>query len=249
VNRGILTEIPDSLQLARERSIPEYLSHAKWALSALALVSCWSLMRQGHFAALAFLFAMIAVDDAFLIHESYGGVVAEKLGIPFVFAMDPKEIGEAIIFGLMGGLAILVLGLSYLRADRTGKALVLAILLTILALGITGVLFDAFQHMSTEVGTPRFRCLLVLFFTIVADGGKTILGSAILGLSVLSLQEARAERTAPRGSRIKPRRRARSACSGQSAPLRPWTRAACAACARPRGFRRRRLSSRSGRSA
>lgn len=191
VNRGILTEIPDAFQLARERSVPEYLSYAKWAFSALALAWCCAKTRQIHFGALALIFAIVAADDALMFHETYGWVVAEKLNIPFAFAMDPKEIGESIVFCLLGALALLLLAVAFVTGDSAGKVLVCAILLTILGLGVTGVLFDAFHHMSAEVGTPRFRRLLVLFFTVIEDGGETILGSVILGLSALCLRDAR----------------------------------------------------------
>ena len=184
-NRGILAGIPEPFQLARERSIPETLSYLKWIVSAAALGWCWLKTRQSSYAALAALLVLLAVDDALLFHETYGWVVAEKFNIPVAFAMDPKEIGEAIVFGLMGCFALILLGYAFWRADDAGRAVTLAILVTILGLAFTGVVLDAFHHMSSTIEAPRLRRLMILGLTLAEDGGETLLGSVMLSLCIL----------------------------------------------------------------
>lgn len=198
VNRGVIAAIPDSLQLAREWSIPESLGYAKWTVGALALGWCWLKTRETYLWALALLLVMLAADDALLIHETYGRVVAEKLHIPHAFAMDPKEIGEIIVSGLLGVCALVLLAVAFFQADRQGKALTLAIFFVILGLGVTGVLLDAAHHMTAEVGIPRLRRLLGLGLTVLEDGGETVLTSVMLSICIL----AAAERTAPVSSRL-----------------------------------------------
>lgn len=185
VNRGHLAAIPDSLQLARERSIPETLSYAKMDPQRGRLPVVRRKTRQRHCGTLAILIALIAIDDILLIHETYGWVVAEKLSIPIAFAMDPKEIGEVVVFGLMGGCAFLLLAAAFVRTDFPGKILTLAVLCIILGLGVAGVLFDAFHHMSAELPAGRLRRLVGLGLTIAEDGGEMILASAMLSLCVM----------------------------------------------------------------
>lgn len=199
VRTGTLVDVPTVLQLAREDSIGERYSYAKWAITALTLLFCLWQAREIHFGLIAAILAMMTADDALLIHETYGWTAAEVLNLPTALGMDPKEIGEVVVFGLMGCVAFVLLALAFVSGGRDGKTLTLAFLLIILCLAVAGVALDAAHHMvGGFFGPGRVRNILNLIFTVLEDGSEIVLGSVAVGTALIAAADVKRSRATAR---------------------------------------------------
>jgi hypothetical protein len=173
----VLDYVPHLLGISREQSIPETLNYAKWAASLVFLTACFLRLRRPLFGCLAMLFLMILADDALLIHERLGADLAQGLSIPPMQALDAKHVGEIVVFGGMGFVALALLGAAYLGAGPALRPLVNRFLLVIAGLAVTGVAFDAAHHMSSALQPSPLRQAAGLILTIVEDGGEMVFAS------------------------------------------------------------------------
>lgn len=192
VKVNVLSELPGLFGIGRESSIAEMLNYLKWVACVGVLATCWWASRARFFVYLLVVFALILADDSLLIHETYGWTVAEVFGIPPTFGLDPKHIGEVVIFGLMGVIVLSMIGLSYSQAKAAARPCVLRFLLVIIGLAFSGVLFDAIHHASSAITAETLRRTLDLVLSVIEDGGEMIFASLAVSYSIGTWMEMRA---------------------------------------------------------
>lgn len=180
---GTIRFVPDLFAISREYSIPESFNYLKWLLCVICLGLAWWRCRTAVFACLALLFAMIFADDLFLGHETLGQVLADA-GIPSAFGLDAKQIGEIVIFGVMGVIALLLIALGHRLSPPAFRPFLYRYLLIVLALGVVGVAFDGVHHMAVNLPDSRARTLLELTLTLIEDGGEMVLASLAAAFAV-----------------------------------------------------------------
>jgi hypothetical protein len=181
---GIIRFVPDWLGIAKEYSAPESFNYFKWFVCVVCLAVAWYRSRVTLFACLAVLFAMVFADDMFLGHETFGQMLHDAVGIPPTLGIDGKQIGEMVIFGCMGVIALLLIALGYRLSTDAFWPFVHRYLIVIFLLGITGVLFDGVHHMASNLPDSRGTTILEIALTLIEDGGEMILASLAAAYAV-----------------------------------------------------------------
>ena len=180
----VLEAVPGMLSLNAEYTLPESFNYGKWALAALCLALAFLRSRVPLFGCLAVVFAMLLVDDALLIHETLGWDVARVLAIPPMLNLDPKQIGEIVVFGVMGLIALGLIAFGHVRSAAAYHAFAHRYLFVIVALAVVGVLGDALHHALWGVWSGTTRNVIDLVLTLIEDGGEMLLGSLAVAYSV-----------------------------------------------------------------
>jgi hypothetical protein len=175
---GFLHDVPVWLKVTEDREPPEDFNYLKWTAIAVALF--WVSLRDRWLAPALWgiVFVLILLDDSLQIHENFGGKISTWLGIPDNTLVYGSDLGEMIVFGVMGSVA-LVIGLFLLtRRDEPSRLLNKRYILVILALGFCGVGFDAIHSVVQHVtGTSALATLLQQVFGLFEDGGEMLVGS------------------------------------------------------------------------
>lgn len=141
---------------------PELYGYAKQVFIALLCLGGYSRNRQPVLLALAFLFAVVGLDDSLALHEAIGGHLATTFGVP------PSR-GEPAGWAMLGVLPMLAVLAGYRHSDagsrRNAEALLLAFaVLLFFAVGIDAV------HGVVSRSIGRFQTL----FTVLEDGGELL---------------------------------------------------------------------------
>ena len=135
---GVIAFVPRWLGIATEYSAPESMNYFKWFVCVLCLAVAWFRFRVSIFACLAILFAMVFADDLFLGHETFGQMLHDAINIPPTLGIDGKQIGEMVIFGCMGVIALLLLALGYRYSPKAFRSFAHLYLIVVFLLGHHG---------------------------------------------------------------------------------------------------------------
>jgi len=187
----------DRFSISEERSYGEMFEYAKTAVAALALSGCWARTRQPVYAALAVLFLVVLLDNAFELHERAGSLLSARFGgTRALFDYAPQAFGELAYFGLA---ALAVGGLLLAALPRTAaehRLAALAFLLLLGALAVFGVGVDL-AHAAVNDRSRRLSAL----FGFIEDGGELVILSAVGALSLALFRHLREGRLrAPAGA-------------------------------------------------
>lgn len=181
---GVIAFVPRWLGIATEYSAPESFNYFKWFICVACLAVAWFRFRVNIFSCLAILFAMVFADDLFLGHETFGQILHDAINIPPTLGIDGKQIGEMVIFGCMGVIALLLIALGYRYSPNAFRSFAHVYLMVVFLLGITGVLFDGIHHMASNLPNSRIVTLMRLALTLIEDGGEMILASLAAAYAV-----------------------------------------------------------------
>lgn len=192
---SLLAEVPRQLKITEDRSIPEFFNYLEWFAIFAGLL--WLGLRDRWLAPSlwALVFLLILVDDAFQMHEQIGRYLSGRLELPDFTLIYGNEIGEIVVFSVMGALALLITGILLTRRDEPSRWLSRRYFLIVLALGFFGVGVDALHSMIAHLtdGTPHASALARLFGTL-EDGGEMVVAS-IAAAFTLALDDVRAAST------------------------------------------------------
>lgn len=186
MNRAGLTgKVPPLLRIAEDSSLPEIFNYVKWTIILLALL--WLAIRKRWWTPFAWslVFLLILVDDSFQLHETFGAVIADYGVLPEDFLVQPNDLGELIVFGLMGLSVILLTGFTFTRSGATSRRLSMTYAAIILALGFFGVGVDIVHQAIAYFaeGHPTAE-LLPHVFALIEDGGEMVVASIATALTL-----------------------------------------------------------------
>lgn len=184
--RGIFPLFEDQRWNAdRDDSRAELFGYLQLSAAAIALfVLQVRLKPPSHvYLSLAAIMAVIVIDDAFQVHETYGRVLRESLALQPALGVRPQDFGELIIWGVLG----LVLGswllVSTLRSRRRERRVVRNIGLAGAILVFFGVGVDMVHIMVREALRPRENYLL----NWAESAGELVGMTALFGVALLAL--------------------------------------------------------------
>ena len=176
---------------------PELFGYAQTLLLVVLFVRLLRWTRQPIYLVLGLIFLVVLLDDALQLHEVAGVYLSEELGLPKLFGVRRRDVGEVVAYGILGAvtLPLLVYGLFRSRAEHRGNGLAFMIPLGGLAFCAIGV--DLVYRMLKDL----FKAAGVLIDAI-EDGGElvTITLGCLLALGALRLyrpQAAPADRSSP----------------------------------------------------
>lgn len=161
--------------LEMERGFGEVYQYLKEYWIALLLLLIGVRRRIPVFVAWSALFGYLLADDSFELHERLGSALARGLALPEDWLIRGRDVGEVLVAGGMGVLALAVIGLTHVRSDARARWVSGRLLRRLALLVFFGVGVDAVHQMfapgavSTLLGT-------------VEDGGEMAVMTAIVWL-------------------------------------------------------------------
>lgn len=188
---SMIDAVPTYLKITEDLQPPEDFNYLKWLVIAVALV--WLAVRDRWLAPIlwAAVFAMILSDDALQVHERLGSILSDWLSIPDNTLVYGKDLGEILVFGLMGLVTLAVAVFLLSRRDAPSRRMNKRYFIIILALGFCGVGFDAIhaiiQHLT---GTSALATLAQQVLGMMEDGGEMLVGSFAVAITLVPPQAA-----------------------------------------------------------
>lgn len=175
---SLIHGVPVWLKVTEDLEPPEDFNYLKWLVIAVALI--WLAIRDRWLAPVlwSIVFAMILADDALQIHEHLGRLLSTTLKIPDGTLVYGTDLGELIVFGVMGAITLAIALFLLTRTDDLSRLMNKRYVVIILALGFCGVGFDAIHSVIQHVtGTSSLATLLQQVFGMMEDGGEMLVGS------------------------------------------------------------------------
>lgn len=101
---GSLTgaELPIQFQISQDHSFGEYLEYAFTGAIAALLLVLWRRTGGTAYLANALLFVWLTADNALQLHERFGHGLASVIATPADWPLRANDIGEAMLFGVVG---------------------------------------------------------------------------------------------------------------------------------------------------
>ena len=159
-----------------DRGYPEMFQYLKWCLIiVMFFIVAWK-RRYPSYIVWALVFTYFLLDDAFRIHERFGGVMAEYVTFTPPLGLRAQDIGEFTIVALAGTILLIAIAFAYNKGSPLFRAASKDILLLIAGLVFFGVIVDM-AHISIFSFIANWK----LDYTIglIEDGGEMIMASLI----------------------------------------------------------------------
>lgn len=184
----------DVLRLDRDRSVAELFNYLQALVTVALLGRAFFLSRQGVYLAWGFVFAFILLDDAMLVHERIGGLLAARLDLPALPGLRPRDVGELMVWGLAASLLLplLVWGFKSSTRQAAGYGALLTLIFVLL------VFFGMGMDM-VHIVVGRWSRLADAAIAIAEDGGE-MLALALACSFALLLDRRLSSRPAPTAS-------------------------------------------------
>lgn len=173
-----------SLHVSIDNGIAEHWQYLKWGGLALALAYYAASQRAAIYVVWSLLFVYLLVDDSQQIHETYGVVIADALGLRPAFGLRAQDFGELIVTALAAVPLFGAITLIYLfAARREDRVFTHTMVALFVALAFFGVGIDMLDIMVP------WRWL-ALTLNIVEDGGEMIVATIMAAYVTGSLIRA-----------------------------------------------------------
>lgn len=182
---SLIHKVPLFLKITEDLQPPEDFNYLKWLVIAVSLF--WLSIRDRWLAPIlwAVVFAMILTDDAFQVHEHLGNVISHHLRIGDNMLFYGQDIGELIVFGMMGTITLAIVLFLLTRRDLASRQMNKRYLLIVIALAFFGVGIDVLHSTISHVtGVSSFATTVQQFFGMIEDGGEMLVGSLALALTL-----------------------------------------------------------------
>lgn len=199
---GLTGKLPSMFWIAQDGGLPEDFNYLKWAVIVVALL--WVAVRDRWWTPFAWslVFLLILFDDSMQIHETFGTLIARYADLQPGFFLEPSDLGEIFVFGLMGCVVVLLTGLTFIKGEGVRQQISLAYAAVILALGFFGVGIDALHQAIVYLGRGAVsEGLLPHIFALLEDGGEMIVASFAAALTLAPPARLQAAQGTPAHSR------------------------------------------------
>ncbi len=166
------------LNMTVDRGYAEVFQYIKeyWIVGILLLIAFKN--RSLLFLIWSGLFTYVLLDDALVIHETWGLAMSKALSFPAVLGLNPHDLGEIAISAIFGFSFLGLIAINYRLANyferRTSKYLIYMLF----SLGLVGIVADSLHVMNNF-------SLLNPILTVIEDGGEMIVMSFILAFVLL----------------------------------------------------------------
>lgn len=181
-----------------DRGFGESLSYVQPVVAAVAILVAAALQRRAwtHLV-LAATFLVIVADDAFELHENWGGALSGRLAIPNMLGVRGQDIGELLVWALIGIPVLVLLAATWVfsHARARHQALLAAAGIALLAVFAAG--FDLLYHITWWWDwSPRERYLVTLVESV---GEMASTGIIMLTCLWFAFRQIRLRRSPRRG--------------------------------------------------
>lgn len=182
---GLTGSVPSAFWISQDGALPEDFNYLKWAIIVVGLTRIAVRDRWGTPFAWALVFLLILVDDSLQIHETFGNLFAQYAELPPQFLLQPADLGELFVFGLMGLAVVVLTGRTFTHAGSRSRRLSLTYAAIVLALGFFGVGIDALhQAIAYFAEGNKSAELFPHIFALIEDGGEMAVASIAAALTL-----------------------------------------------------------------
>ena len=156
--------------LSTDLGYGEWFQYLKTFWMVIILVVLFQRTRHIFYLAWSFFWVYIPLDDALQIHERVGVWIAES--VPFLSGVrDAKDVGELIVYAVVGTLLILLLITAYYRTPRNQRGDSLGLTFFAGLFLFFSVVLDILGGLVSAFLPSR---LLLYGFNFLEDGGEMI---------------------------------------------------------------------------
>lgn len=156
-----------------------------------ALAAAWMVHRAFRstqitvYLAWAVTFVTVALDDLAEIHENLGDGLATAADLPAVAGLRPADLGELLVWAMLGIPLLIAIGLTVRHADARGRLDSLRFFTLMAVLVVVAAGLDALHMMATDdTGDPW----AVTPLGVLEDGGELVVLSLLLTSAVAALR-------------------------------------------------------------
>jgi hypothetical protein len=181
---GLTAAVSPLFNFDIDLSLPGFFGFAKWAFCIACLMVAALNQKDWALFACGLIFVGILYDDANMVHERAGLILAGKLGLLSSLGLKAEDVGQLLAFATMAVLAAMLAGLGFAAGKPFGRSILLRFLVLFGGLIPVGVGVDAVHGIAAnQLTDPAFEPLKLLLI-IIEDGGELILGSACAAFSL-----------------------------------------------------------------
>jgi hypothetical protein len=169
----LLTDAFDNglFSLERDRGYPELYQYIKVFSIVILLYFLFTKTKVIGYSVWCLLFLYLLLDDAFSIHESFGGFIATNLALAPAIGLRAQDFGELAVSLIAATVFLIPLALFYARGLGAFKEVTRQLLWLLVALAFFGIFVDML-HVAINMGW-KVRFLL----GVVEDGGEMVVMS------------------------------------------------------------------------
>lgn len=170
-----LTDFVDDplFSLERDRAYPERFQYIKILSIAMLMLLVRKRTNMIGFSAWSLLFLYLLVDDAFQVHELFGGTIASSWAMSPALGLRAKDFGELIVSAIAAAFFLSLIAATYLRGSAAFRQASNHLFVLLLALAFFGVFIDML-HVAIDLG---WKVSFVL--GAVEDGGEMVIVTII----------------------------------------------------------------------
>ena len=163
---GVLDDALFSLEL--DRGYAEFFQYAKVLSIAITLLAVTARSRVVGYCVWALLFFYLLLDDAFQIHEDFGGYLASTLEFAPALGLRAQDFGELAVSMIAAVVFLSLLALFYISESGGFRKASRHLLLLLLALAFFGIFVDLL-HVAVKMGWR-----ITWLFGVIEDGGEMV---------------------------------------------------------------------------
>ncbi|HEY6919624.1 MAG TPA: hypothetical protein VI412_10185 [Tabrizicola sp.] len=194
---GLTGDVPHLLRISDDWALPESFNYLKWLIIILALTRVALRDRWWTPCAWALVFLLILADDSLQVHETFGRLIAESANLQAGFMVEASDLGELVVFGLMGLSVLLLTGASFTSAGARSRGLSIFYGLIIVGLGFFGVGIDFIHQAVVYDGTAHPALdFWKHVFAMIEDGGEMLVASLAAAFTLAPLPLLQQRRSA-----------------------------------------------------
>ena len=155
--------------IARDGGIPEIFNYFKLCLVSAVLMLIYRRSRVPMYLILALIFAYAFLDDALLLHEQLGSVLAEALALPDKWGLKGRTYGQPLYFAIVAGVSAPMLLGGWIYANSTHRRLSATMIASLCALAFFAVFVDIVHAFVAGHSLIAKHAL-----ALVEDGGEML---------------------------------------------------------------------------
>jgi len=174
------------LRIGTEFGLWASIGYAKLAAAAGLLAVIARRTAESAYGALAAAFAILLADDALMVHERMGRLLASIIEVPFDVGVAASSLFEVLVFGVIGVAVLALLWTAWRRAGARHRANVAVLSAMVLAVGAFAVAIDFVDQivdLYSRIGSKALG--------LIDDGGENMVVSLAVGFLLMVLARER----------------------------------------------------------
>lgn len=166
------------LRIDVDRGYAESFQAIKYIYLIVLMAFCVYTYRTWQMSIWLLLFGYLLVDDIMMVHETYGAVLVDVLGLQPAFGLRALDFGEVIVSTIAAFSLAIPLCLGFIYGNRQSRWLYTLMLFLVFLLATFGVVIDL-AHVKFADAVGHFD-----WIAVVEDGGEMVVVTWMVALVV-----------------------------------------------------------------